>query len=171
MGRLLAGAITAVLLLAAPALAAGPGKRFAHNRGTWTGFMPIEVVGHVDHPRSIAVRVRWRTLEPPEPTPAPQPAPAPQPEPPAEDGPPTNGFRAAATPIPGEGITAKWRLTCPLGSTRAARRTGTLTSTSSPDIRALPLPRRGLPFCLVTVDAKGPSGWIGKIMIDLYART
>jgi hypothetical protein len=163
MGRLLAGAITAVLLLAAPALAAGPGKRFAHNRGTWTGFVPIEVVGHVDHPRSIAVRVRWRTLEPPEPTPAPAPPP--------EDGPLTDGFRAAATPIPGAGITAKWRLTCPLGSTRAARRTGTLTSTSSPDIRALPLPRRGLPFCLVTVDAAGPGGWIGKIMLDLYART
>ena len=91
MGRFALALIVALPLLPAPALAAGPGKRFAHNRGTWTGSAPIEVAGHVDHPRSIAVRVRWRTLQPPEPKPAPQP-------------PTTGALRAAATPIPGEGI-------------------------------------------------------------------
>ena len=44
-----------------PAVAAGPGKRFAHNRGTWVG-EPIEVVGIAQHPRSVSMRVRWRTL-------------------------------------------------------------------------------------------------------------
>lgn len=158
MGRFALALIVALPLLAAPALAAGPGKRFAHNRGTWTGSAPIEVAGHVDHPRSIAVRVRWRTLQLPEPKPAPQP-------------PTTGALRAAATPIPGEGIVVKWRLTCPLGPTRAARRTGSFTAASSPEVDSLPLPRSGLPLCLVLVDAQGPSGAIGKIMLDLYART
>ena len=166
MGRFALALIVALPLLAAPALAAGPGKRFAHNRGTWTGSAPIEVAGHVDHPRSIAVRVRWRTLQAPEPKPAPQP-PTTSPDVDAMTG----ALRAAATPIPGEGIVVKWRLTCPLGSTRAARRTGSFTAASSPEVDSLPLPRSGLPLCLVLVDAQGPSGAIGKIMLDLYART
>src|SRR6476469_9562666 len=99
MARLALALAVALPLLAAPALAAGPGKRFAHNRGTWTGSAPIEVAGHVDHPRSIAVRVRWRTLQDPEPKPAPQP-PTTSPDVDATTG----ALRAAATPIPGEGI-------------------------------------------------------------------
>ena len=156
MRRFALASVVALQLLAAPALAAGPGKRFAHNRGTWTGSEPIEVVGHVSHPRSIAVRVRWRTLQPPASP---------------DVGATTGALRAAATSIPGEGIAVKWRLTCPLGTTRAARRTGSFTAASSPEVHSLPLPRTGLPLCLVLVDAEGPSGAIGKIMLDLYART
>jgi len=164
MARLALALAVALPVLAAPALAAGPGKRFAHNRGTWTGGEPIEVAGHVSHPRSIAVRVRWQTLQPPAPQPAPQP-PLEQQQDASRD------VSAAAQSIPGEGVTVKWRLTCPLGSTQAARRTGSFSVASSPEVHSLPLPRSGLPLCLVLVDADGPSGAIGKIMLDLYART
>ena len=156
MGRFAVALVIALPLLAVPALAAGPGKRFAHNRGTWTGSEPIEVAGHVSHPRSIAVRVRWRTLQPPASP---------------DVGATTGTLSAAAAPIPGEGIAVRWRLTCPLGNTRAARRTGLFTAAASPEVHSLPLPRSGLPLCLVLVDAEGPSGTIGKIMLDLYART
>jgi len=92
--------------------------------------------------------------------------PAPPPEPLPDD----SGFRVSATAIPGKGVVVTWRMICPLGSVRAIRRNGSFTSTSSPDLHALPLPRRGLPRCQVIADAKGPSGVIGKIMLDLYAR-
>jgi hypothetical protein len=166
MGRFAVALVIALPLLAVPALAAGPGKRFAHNRGTWTGSEPIEVVGHVSHPRSIAVRVRWRTLQPAAAKPH-----ADQPEASPDVGATTGTLSAAAAPIPGEGIAVKWRLTCPLGNTRAARRTGLFTAAASPEVHSLPLPRSGLPLCLVLVDAEGPSGTIGTIMLDLYART
>jgi len=163
MARFALALVVALTVLAAPALAAGPGKRFAHNRGTWTGGEPIEVAGHVSHPRSIAVRVRWRTLQPPEPQPAPQT--------PVEQQQSSTNVRLAAGSIPGEGLAVKWRLTCPLGTTRAARRTGSFSVASSPEVHSLPHPGSGLPLCLVLVDAEGPSGAIGKIMLDLYART
>jgi hypothetical protein len=166
MARLALALVVALPVLAAPAVAADPGKRFAHNRGTWTGGEPIEVVGHVSKPRSIAVRVRWRTLQPAEPQPAPQPPTEQQQQQQA-----SRDVAAGAQSIPGEGVTVKWRLTCPLGSTRAARRTGSFGVASSPEVHSLPLPRSGLPLCLVLVDADGPSGAIGKIMLDLYART
>jgi hypothetical protein len=163
MSRFALALVVALTVLAAPALAAGPGKRFAHNRGTSTGSEPIEVAGHVSHPRSIAVRVRWQTLQPPEPQPAPPP--------PVEQQQSSPDVGSAAGSIPGEGVAVKWRLTCPLGSTQAARRTGSFNVSSSPEVHSLPLPRSGLPLCLVLVDANGPSGAIGKIMLDLYART
>jgi hypothetical protein len=165
MRRLALVALGVLLFVAATAEAAGPGRRFAHNRGVWTGAQPIEVVGNVGRPRSITVRVRWRTLDQPQ-----QPAPQPPTQPPDELG-ATEGLRAVASPIPGEGIALKWRMICPLGTTRAARRTGSFTTTSSPDLQALPLPRRGLPRCQVIADAQGPRDVIGKIMLDLYART
>jgi hypothetical protein len=167
MRRLALVAVGLFLFLAAPAEAAGLGKRFAHNRGVWTGGQPIEVVGSVSRPLSITVRVRWRTLEQPQ-QPAPQP-PAQPPEQAPDDKGTTEGFKGVASPIPGGGIALKWRMICPLGTTRAARRAGSFTTTSSPDLQALPLPRRDLPHCQVIADAKGPRGVIGKIMLDLYA--
>src|SRR4051812_47503400 len=78
-------AAAALIALVAPAAAADPGKRFAHNRGTWiSGAPPIEVHGFVRSPRSISIRVQWRgKAVPPE----------------AE--------RAAAEPLPDGGITVQ----------------------------------------------------------------
>jgi hypothetical protein len=154
-------AAAAVLIaLAAPATAADPGKRFAHNRGTWaSGLQPIDVHGSVDHPRSLSIRVEWRDQTPPPPKPKPPPAPEPEPE----------AFAAAA--IPDGGITVAWGVNCPTPS-RAHWARGKLHITSSPDTRSLRLPRRRGPFCLVSAQATGPSGdSIGKILLDLYART
>jgi hypothetical protein len=150
----------ATVALAGSAAAAGPGKRFAHNRGTWfSGSQPIEVHGSVDHPRSMSIRVAWRDETPPPPKPKPQPAPEPE----------TEALAAAA--IPDGGITVAWGVNCPTPS-RAHWARGKLHITSSPDTRSLRLPRRRGPFCLVSAQATGPSGEsIGKILLDLYATT
>jgi hypothetical protein len=158
-------AITVVIAgcLVAPATAAGPGKRFAHNRGTWaSGLQPIEVHGNVSHPRSLSIRVRWRLNASASPKPAPPPPPAPEPEPEAF---------AAAQAIPDGGITVQWRVNCPTPN-RGRRTHGTLDISSSPALRALRLPSGRGPFCLVDATATGPTDdSVGKILLDLYART
>jgi hypothetical protein len=159
-------AITVVIAgcLVAPATAAGPGKRFAHNRGTWaSGLQPIEVHGNVSHPRSLSIRVRWRLNAAASPKPAPPPPPAPEPEPEA--------FAAAA--IPDGGIAIAWRINCiSADGNRAHRATGKLHVTSTPSLRPLRLPRGRGPICEVDAEASGPSDdSVGKILLDLYART
>jgi hypothetical protein len=139
----------AALALAVPAAAAGPGKRFAHNRGTWfAGAPPIEVFGNVSHPRSVSVRVEWRGKALP-----------------------TGASAAAAVPDGGIGVT--WTVNCPSADgNRAHRAKGTLRVTSSPAVRPLRLPRGHGPTCVVGATATGPSDEsVGKILLDLYART
>ncbi len=141
--------VAVLVALAAPATAADPGKRFAHNRGTWaSGLEPIEVHGSVKGPRSISIRVEWRGKAIP-----------------------PGAMAAAAEAIPDGGIKVQWRVNCPTPN-RGRRTNGTLNISSSPTLRALRLPSGRGPFCLVDAMATGPSDdSIGKILLDLYART